>query len=405
LLRDACITPTIFDACDGPTLSEFITRRVTILDGSAIQHCLQQELMSILEQTARTHYERVQNQSVRLFTDTIGAMTYVAIEYNQRGDIKKTMLLADFCRAVLDVGMGVGEGIIDGMSNVTHMIAHPLDTVINTAHGVSTAAYYTGRVLYEICGITKDCLIDFDMGMDRVNRAQANIKAIKGELESKIKKMTPRQIARAVTGVCVEVVLTKKCMSTMHRFYQGAQAQMAVIAQQIERGIHPQLAFAGAGNEVTLAVGAADSLFLIQEGGDALKSAGKKAKKAIDVGKNVSKGGIAKVGTGKKIDWISHGHKHVPPKNLCWKAIVKGTKYGDAVYKPGINIEWLERFAWKHGTQSTKKKAWKIIKFDYPIGANSGSETCCMRVEMSANTIHGHPITLKDFINHTKHIK
>jgi len=265
LLRGSCIGSTMFDSCNNAALQESITRRSIVLDGSAIQHCLQQEVMSILEQAAKDHYAHVQSQAIKLFADMIGGMTYIAAEYNQKGDVKKTMLLADFCWAVLDVGMGVGEGIIDGVSNVTHMIAHPLDTAINTAHGVSTAAYYTGRVLYEICGITKDCLINFDVGIDRINRAHTNIKIITDELETKITNMTPRQIARAVTGVCVEVVLTKKCMSTMHRFYQNAQAQMAIVAQKIEQGMCPQVAFAGGGHEVAVAAGAADSLFLMQE--------------------------------------------------------------------------------------------------------------------------------------------
>jgi len=202
LLRDSCILPTTFEGCDNTALQESITRRVMTLDGSAIQHCLQQELMSILERTAQARYAQIQNQSMKLFTDTVGAMTHVATEYNQTGDVRKTMLLADFCWAVLDVSMGIGEGMIDGVSSVAHMIAHPLDTVTNTAHGVATAAHCTDKVLYEICGITKDCLVDFDVGMDRVNRAYANIAAIAKQLNTKLTDITLRQKVRAVTGVC-----------------------------------------------------------------------------------------------------------------------------------------------------------------------------------------------------------
>jgi len=48
----------------------------------------------------------------------------------------------------------------------------------------------------------------------------------------------------------------------MHRFYQGAQAQMVAVVQEIERTMHPQLAFAGAGHEVAVAAEAADGLIM-----------------------------------------------------------------------------------------------------------------------------------------------
>ena len=38
------------------------------------------------------------------------------------------------------------------------------------------------------------------------------------------------------------------------------------------------------------------------------------------------------------------------------------------------------------------------MKFDYIIGAKSGIETNCMRIEMSANTIHGHPIIAIEYM-------
>lgn len=38
------------------------------------------------------------------------------------------------------------------------------------------------------------------------------------------------------------------------------------------------------------------------------------------------------------------------------------------------------------------------MKFDYVVGANSGVETSCIRVEMSANTIHGHPINYAAYL-------
>lgn len=98
-----------------------------------------------------------------------------------------------------------------------------------------------------------------------------------------------------------------------------------------------------------------------------------------------------------KIEWTNHGFKHVPPKNLSWKEIVKSTKIGNAKYHPSIDIEKLERFAWENGMMCTNDKPWKVMKFDYVVGAKNGLETCYVRIECSANTIHGHPITTAEY--------
>lgn len=99
------------------------------------------------------------------------------------------------------------------------------------------------------------------------------------------------------------------------------------------------------------------------------------------------------------IKWTNHGFKHFPQKNLSWSAIVKSTKNGPAKYIKGINIESFERTAWQQGTKVTNGKTWRVMKFDKIIGASGGVETQYMRVEMSAGTIHGHPITRAEYLS------
>ena len=98
-----------------------------------------------------------------------------------------------------------------------------------------------------------------------------------------------------------------------------------------------------------------------------------------------------------KVQWTNHGFKHFPPKNTPWKNIVSLTKGGAAKYHPSIEIEKIERLAWEQGKICTNGKPWKVMKFDKIVGAKNGIETNCIRVECSANTIHGHPITLNEY--------
>lgn len=95
--------------------------------------------------------------------------------------------------------------------------------------------------------------------------------------------------------------------------------------------------------------------------------------------------------------WTNHGNKHVAPKKVPWSDLVKSTKSGPAKYLPGTEVESLERSAWANGTSVTNGKAWKVVKFDRIIGASGGVETQYMRIEMSADTIHGHPITEAEY--------
>ena len=106
-----------------------------------------------------------------------------------------------------------------------------------------------------------------------------------------------------------------------------------------------------------------------------------------------------KAGSEGDVNWTDHGHKHFPGKNKSWKDIVKSTKNGPAKYSPDIkDIEAFEREAWETGTPVTNGKNWKVKKYNDIIGATGGKETQYIRIENSANTIHGHPISKSEYL-------
>lgn len=95
--------------------------------------------------------------------------------------------------------------------------------------------------------------------------------------------------------------------------------------------------------------------------------------------------------------WTSHGGKHFPPKGVAWQKIVKSTGGGPAKYFPGVDIENLERLVFKTGTPAVNGKPWKVMEFQSIVGASDGQESRWIRVESSAGTLHGHPITHDEF--------
>ncbi len=104
-----------------------------------------------------------------------------------------------------------------------------------------------------------------------------------------------------------------------------------------------------------------------------------------------------------KVEWAAYKSKHKPKKGMPWKKVVRSTETGVAKYKPEINIKDIELHAWYNGTPvTTPGKNFKVFKSDSIIGAKWGKETCFMRVECSANTIHGHPISEAEYLKYLR---
>ena len=73
----------------------------------------------------------------------------------------------------------------------------------------------------------------------------------------------------------------------------------------------------------------------------------------------------------KEVEWSPKRHKHFAEKKANWKYIVKKTNEGGktAKYKPGTDVQKLERPVWKNGIQGDNPQGWKIMKFKEIIGA------------------------------------
>ncbi|MBX4135766.1 RHS domain-containing protein [Pseudomonas sp. S5F11] len=112
--------------------------------------------------------------------------------------------------------------------------------------------------------------------------------------------------------------------------------------------------------------------------------------------------GQPKLPAPENIQWTAHGYKHSPSKRTPWKDIVAATKSGPAKYKPDIDIEKIEKDAYRNGSITTNGKPWKVMEYPDSIGASEGSPSRWIRIELSANTIHGHPISEREFRRLTK---
>ena len=103
-----------------------------------------------------------------------------------------------------------------------------------------------------------------------------------------------------------------------------------------------------------------------------------------------------------EVTWTAHGNKHVANGRVPWQKVVESTKNGPAKYLPNTAIEALERMVSRLGNPVTNGKTWKVMEFPNEIGASGGKSSRWVRVEESAGTIHGHPITFAEFTKLTK---
>jgi len=98
----------------------------------------------------------------------------------------------------------------------------------------------------------------------------------------------------------------------------------------------------------------------------------------------------------KAIIWTAYEGRHLASAKIPWSRIAESTLSGPAKYLPGTTVEILEKMIWEKGAQ-VHGRTWKIMELPHVIGASEGKPSRWVRVEESAGTIHGHPITEEEF--------
>ena len=91
-------------------------------DGTVIQQCIQQEIITLVNQTAAICY-KIKHQSINLFSKTITNLAHATIEYNQADYIKEALTVADCCWGLFDCALGAFEGAYDA----TYELGIPLE--------------------------------------------------------------------------------------------------------------------------------------------------------------------------------------------------------------------------------------------------------------------------------------
>ena len=344
--------------------------------GTELQHQLQRESVDLVSQAIEMSVRRTGNQSP-VPLDMIMHFTVASCELNRNGDVAQGYMVSDFCWALLDYGTAILEGSGQGLkAAVQDMKAHPIQTVASVVAAQGVVAYQLAKLLTEVAqvsiqGTINNLVMAFNPE-EGAKRWAAQLEPIHKTIDALCtKEMSVRSGIKEGTKLAVQLTIQSKLLGGLKEFYAGVRTRAASFVRKNPAAMPEQYMATPEGLLFKVARDASGNEKLLD-----------KPQSSV-------------------LQWISYDYKHVASKNMKWQDVIKATKSGPAKYKHEINIEQLERTAWSEGIV-VKNKTWKVFKCTDIIGANNGIETHYLVVKNSANTLHGHPITLQEFNYYVK---
>jgi hypothetical protein len=380
-----------------PQATELLAQRnnVTLYTscyGSPLQQKVHQECIAMVEKLATLP----ENSPLYPHKDIFLMLTNVSCEYNQTGLTNKAAIITELLWMYFDYGKAILEGTGNAIINsVTDIIQNPFYPLLFVAAGgEGILAYQLGKVAYNLVGIGITYTVDPKLGKDLWHQYTAPITQLIDSLRKH--RPQPRDIIKGATQCAVQWTIDAKLCECLDELFTTAKTNALNYAKKFPSA-SPQQYLSTPEGALIQSTHAMDHPDVIKN--NLLQTMGKDSQKVKQGIKNVEQKIVQEQ---KSIEWFDYP-KHKPPLRKTWQEIIAMTKHGHAKYKPGINIRELELHAWQYGTPvTTPGKNYKVYKFDKIIGANSGKETCYIRIECNANTIHGHPILESDYLWYLK---
>lgn len=356
--------------------------------GNQLQQKIHQECINIIEELALPNHDVL----VKAYCNSVLQFVDAAREHNQANSPIEAMSIADVCWSILDCCKAAGEGVIEG--TIGTIINHPIETALCICAPEFLLAYNLGKIAYAYVDIKIASLESEEAGGQKLAEY---IKPLTDCIDAiSAGDITLRGSIKVASAVATQVVLQGKVNAGLKSFYETTK----------ERAVNYL------SNNPTAAIGQ----YAVTPDGRLLRAAGRPGENTLFFKKMNGKGlnntpannvnYSAKTGANnpsKNPEWAVYKSKHKAPNGVPWEKVVKSTRHGEARYKPEVNIRKLEMHAWENGQFVTKEgKNWKVFKYDEIIGAKWGKETQYIRVECSANTIHGHPISAEEYARYTK---
>jgi len=126
-----------------------------------------------------------------------------AREYNQAGLTSTAATISDFCWTLLDCGLAIAEGAVEGVIGaVKDMAEHPVQTAICAVAGQYVLAYQLSKVLYNVADIGITVLVDIERAAQKWDDYITPITQLIDAIESK--QITLRDALKGATYLAVQ---------------------------------------------------------------------------------------------------------------------------------------------------------------------------------------------------------
>lgn len=189
--------------------------------GNQIQHAIHQEFVDVVN-NAGLIYLKTKNVESRDLAKNIITFSDAGSSFLKTGFILKATYTADFCWALLDCGIAMAEGAVQGVKNSSELLAHPIKTAKKLSHAIYDAGYYLGKLLTTL---VNDGIIAIKNPEEAATRIEPRIKKINHfiqAIEDKLKTKQPRDIAKKTTEIIVESWCTGKLLSALAKFLKDS---------------------------------------------------------------------------------------------------------------------------------------------------------------------------------------
>jgi thiaminase len=194
--------------------------------GNQFQQVLHQECIELLTRTVDLPVRSVAYNHQGALVDCIDA----AREYNQAGLVHKASVVTDFCRALLDYGSAVAEGVACGLIGaVQDMVEHPVQTVACIVAGEYVLAYQLCKVVCNVADIGVAALVNPSRAKKKWDDYIAPVSGVISAIKDK--EITCRDAIKMGTGLAVGFVAQYKLLGGLSKFYGGIKSRAIAFAQ------------------------------------------------------------------------------------------------------------------------------------------------------------------------------
>jgi len=192
-----------------------------IFEGSALQHCLVDEAISVVDMVVCSHlHTKIQDAVVDLANGSLLS--------NKGGNAITASRMLDACWVVIDFGKkiisctytsvgiyaplivgGIAEGLGESLHDVAHAVCHPIETVQDLANSLVVVGYYLGKAVF--AAAEYESVID--LSLTHPHLAKEMIQGLIDEpsmlpiLYEQVKKLSAKDVARGGTKFAADIML------------------------------------------------------------------------------------------------------------------------------------------------------------------------------------------------------